>query len=75
MGLKVENPNIGFTQFIKEAKSMMGAFGFNLDEAKGHFDKLQNSFSAPKKAISLPSSFDPRLISNWSPCIHAVRSQ
>ena len=31
MGLKVENPDMGLSHLFKEAKSMIGSFGLNLD--------------------------------------------
>jgi C1A family cysteine protease len=75
MGLKLEQPDMGITQIIKEAKNMMKTFDFNLDFVSGHLNEFQNTFSMPKKAMSLPTSFDPRSVSNWTPCIHAVRDQ
>ena len=38
MGLKLDHPDMGITQIIKEAKYMMKTFGLNLDYASGHFD-------------------------------------
>lgn len=31
MGLKMDHPDMGISQLVKQAKGMMRAFGFNLD--------------------------------------------
>ena len=74
-GLKLDHPDMGVSQFVKEAKDLMGTFGFNLNQVSGHFDQFHNTFSMPRKSLSLPSSFDPRSVANWTPCIHPVRNQ
>jgi C1A family cysteine protease len=75
LGLKLEHTDMGISQIIKEAQNLVGTFGLNLDHNSGHSNEFQNSFSMPKKSMSLPTAFDPRSVSNWTPCIHGVRDQ
>lgn len=75
IGVKVRNSGepARISQLLEDTKNVIGSFGINLNDASAYLNSLNNLFNVPKEAVTLPSSFDPRLISAWAPCIHAVR--